>query len=139
MSYRTSVNGIQIFGNNDYFDPWIDFIKSQGIEVDSEYNYHGYITHDIDEALKIIERIGWMTTKDDDTTLADMLKRYITENDEGLYTAVCRLFETSYTFDAYNFVKACGDAVNIIMRPNENGYVFGIELKEGAKVEVEAG
>ena len=44
MSYRTNVNGYQIFGNNEYYTEWIDFLKSEGIEVDEDDGfYDGYI------------------------------------------------------------------------------------------------
>jgi hypothetical protein len=36
MSYRTEVEGFQIFGNNEYYKEWIEFISSEGIEVDEE-------------------------------------------------------------------------------------------------------
>ena len=29
MSYRTRVNETQIFGNNEYYQEWIDFIRSE--------------------------------------------------------------------------------------------------------------
>ena len=32
MSYRTRINGNQIFGNNEWHPEWIEFVKSQGIE-----------------------------------------------------------------------------------------------------------
>jgi hypothetical protein len=56
MSYRTYVNGFQIFGNNDCYQEWIDFIKSQGITVDEENNYKGDI-RDFMGALVCIENI----------------------------------------------------------------------------------
>ena len=34
MAYRTYVNGRQIFGNNDYYEDWIGFLKSKGIDID---------------------------------------------------------------------------------------------------------
>ena len=33
MSYRTYVNDTQIFGNNECYPEWINYIKSKGIEV----------------------------------------------------------------------------------------------------------
>ena len=43
MSYRTNVNDTQIFGNNEWYQEWIDFLKSEGIKVDREGLYDGYI------------------------------------------------------------------------------------------------
>ena len=34
MSYRTYVEGVQIFGNNEGYNEWIEFIRSQGIKID---------------------------------------------------------------------------------------------------------
>lgn len=43
MSYRTRINGVQIFGNNEYYQEWIDFIRSEGIKDDEDGLYDGYI------------------------------------------------------------------------------------------------
>ena len=56
MSYRTTVNGYQIFGNNECYLDWIKFIQSQGIKVDLDNNYEGEIT-DVMGALIAIEKI----------------------------------------------------------------------------------
>ena len=56
MSYRTYVNNTQIFGNHECYFEWIDFIKSQGIEVDEDGCYEGEIT-DFMAALQVIEQI----------------------------------------------------------------------------------
>lgn len=36
MSYRTYVNNEQVFGNNEYYQEWEEFITSKGIETDEE-------------------------------------------------------------------------------------------------------
>jgi hypothetical protein len=41
MSYRTKVNGVQVFGNNESYPEWIEFIRSQKIDVDDEKCYKG--------------------------------------------------------------------------------------------------
>lgn len=56
MSYRTLVNDIQVFGNNEYYPEWIEFIKSQGIAVNEDGYYEGDIT-DFMGALSVIEQI----------------------------------------------------------------------------------
>lgn len=56
MSYRTTVNDVQIFGNNESYDAWLDYIKSQGIKVNDEGNYEGDIT-DFHGALVAVESI----------------------------------------------------------------------------------
>ena len=37
MSYRTYVNDVQVFGNDEYYSEWIEFIKAQGIDVNEEW------------------------------------------------------------------------------------------------------
>lgn len=56
MSYRTSIEGVQIFGNDEYYADWIDFVKSNGIVVDEEGGYEGDIT-DVEGLFKVIDRI----------------------------------------------------------------------------------
>lgn len=56
MSYRTYVNGIQVFGNNECYAEWLTFIESQGITVNDEGDYEGDIT-DVMGAVKTIENI----------------------------------------------------------------------------------
>lgn len=42
MSYRTYVNDVQVFGNDEYYSELIEFIKAQGIDVNEE----GYVDWD---------------------------------------------------------------------------------------------
>ncbi len=56
MGYRTFVNGVQIFGNNERHPEWLDFIRSQGINVDEDDAYDGVIT-DFMAALSVVETI----------------------------------------------------------------------------------
>ena len=56
MSYRTYINHVQVFGNNEFYQEWLDFIQSQGIEVSEECTYDGEIT-DVMGAIKTIEKI----------------------------------------------------------------------------------
>ena len=50
------MNGIQIFGNNEYYPEWIEFVESQGIEVGEEGQYDGVLT-DFMGAVDACERI----------------------------------------------------------------------------------
>lgn len=56
MSYRVRVNKKQIFGNNESYEEWNDFLKSQGIEINDEGCYDGEIT-DFMGAVKAMEQI----------------------------------------------------------------------------------
>lgn len=41
MSYRTRVNDIQIFGNNESYPEWDDYVRSQGIAIGEDGQYDG--------------------------------------------------------------------------------------------------
>jgi hypothetical protein len=56
MSYRTTIESVQLFGNNESYPQWIEFIKSQGISVDADGCYEGDIT-DFMGAVKAVEEI----------------------------------------------------------------------------------
>jgi len=56
MGYRTYVNEVQIFGTNESYPEWLDFIRSQGIVVDEDGAYDGVIT-DFMAALSVMESI----------------------------------------------------------------------------------
>ena len=56
MSYRTYINGVQVFGNGEYYQEWLDFVRSKGIKVDEEQGYEGDIV-DFMEALDVVESI----------------------------------------------------------------------------------
>lgn len=56
MSYRVYVNDTQLFGNNESYPEWDDYIRSQGIEIDPEGKYDGEVK-DFMELLEVTERI----------------------------------------------------------------------------------
>lgn len=56
VSYRTTVNGVQIFGNNECHPEWLDFVRSQGVAVDAENCYDGVI-RDVMGAIEACERV----------------------------------------------------------------------------------
>lgn len=56
MSYRVYVNDTQLFGNNESYPEWDDYVKSQGIEIGPEGGYDGEVT-DFMSMLEVTERI----------------------------------------------------------------------------------
>ena len=56
MAYRTWINGVEIFGNNEYHDEWIDFIKSKGIEIDEDGLYESEID-DVQGIFEVVDKI----------------------------------------------------------------------------------
>ena len=56
MSYKTRVNGKQLFGNNEWYDEWGKYLISKGIKISDEGLYEGELD-DFMEALEVIEKI----------------------------------------------------------------------------------
>lgn len=56
MAYRVKVNGVQIFGNNESYPEWNEFIASQGIVINEEGGYEGETT-DFMGMLQVVEQI----------------------------------------------------------------------------------
>ena len=56
MSYKTYINGTQVFGNNEYYPEWIKYLKSKGITIGEDDEYDGEID-DFMEALDVVESI----------------------------------------------------------------------------------
>ena len=82
MSYRTKVNDIQIFGNNETYPEWIEFIKTQGIEVDEDMCYKGEIT-DFMGALETIENIVMRLATERQERITKLNERIQKFRDEG--------------------------------------------------------
>jgi hypothetical protein len=56
MSYRMYVEDFQLFGNNEQYKIWDDFIRSEGIKISEDGYYDGYITN-IPGAIHALEEI----------------------------------------------------------------------------------
>ena len=151
MSYRTSVNGTQIFGNNDFFDEWFDFIKSQGIEVDADGCYHGEIT-DVMGMFEAVDKITkGLIKKNHEKALKGEVKAELGDfsnwGNEDKYAILHinqEIIENAYFFLPYQVYLAVEDVVerNSDWYVSENGthYPFcTYKLKEGEKIEVLAG
>ena len=59
MSYRTSINGTQIFGNNEWYVEWANFIESKRIKIDEDGCYDGEID-DVMGMFDVIDKITKM-------------------------------------------------------------------------------
>ena len=101
MSYRTFVNGIQIFGNNEYYPEWIDFIKSQGIEIGEEDDYDG----EIKDVMKALETIENIVLRLETAYRANPIDRYsdnhfvVSVDEEGNQKEYKSLFDFSNVYD----------------------------------------
>ena len=168
MSYRTTVNGVQIFGNNEYYPEWIDFVKEQGIdEEDGEYD--GEIM-DIMGAVKTIEDIVLRLEREhrEDGIGHDYDSHYIVATNEtmknkryrslfdfsGIYDKtlsekgrtyrqsltdrLLEIQENAYVFMPLAFLKACGNCIKRKMSRNEDR-TWEYVLVKGKSVHVHAG
>lgn len=122
MSYRTYVESAQIFGNNEYYDKWINFIIKEGIKVDEDGCYDGYIS-DIQGAVEVIEEIILdMAKEKNDMKLGNIFDFTGIYNEEvearnnndysmDLTYSLKYIMDNGYIFMSNNFIKACGNKV----------------------------
>lgn len=152
MSYRTYINDTQVFGNNECYPEWISFIKSQGIEVDGDDDYDGYIT-DLQGIFNVIEKItrehirarhnliskGLLDTAE----LTDLSGSEWLDEEESLLNHNIDLIHNAYCFLPYQVFNAIKDVVDELQRPLNTSfkewYRFPYKLKEGKKIHVHAG
>jgi hypothetical protein len=122
MSYRTYVEGVQIFGNNECYKKWINFIVKEGIKVDEDECYDGYIS-DIQGAVEVIEEIILDIAKErNDMKLCNIFDFTDIYNEEvearnnndyslNLTYRLKHIMDNGYIFMSNNFIEACGDKV----------------------------
>lgn len=149
MSYRTTINGNQLFGNNEFYDEWTDFIKSQGIKIDDDGNYKGEIT-DFMSALSVIEnitmrlhqeRICNQNTKSlfDFSYVPDTVEKdKEDEYGQSLLDAEIELVSNAYAFLPYQFYTFCKDQLDKEHLFTTPGHVYSFKLKPGETIKVEA-
>lgn len=132
MGYRTYINDIQIFGSNELYPEWIDFIKSIGIEVDEDYDYEADITSNVDfmDILNVCEKIV-MRLENERKGKASIYSanlEKLTELEAKEYRKKhyipSSLFDLSYIYEnQFNHIKPISmtdELISII----ENGYMF---------------
>lgn len=125
MSYRTYINDVQVFGNNEYYPKWTNYLKSKGIVEDSDGCYEGELT-DFMEALDVIEEIvidmetERRTRKESGekfhtTSIFDLGNIYddVLNNptEESLLDKELYYITNGYMFLPYAFFKACEDII----------------------------
>ena len=128
MSYRTCINGTQVFGNNEYYPEWIEFIESQGIEVNDEGLYEGEI-FDFMGALATVEKITLRLSKERDERKKNLLEKFpeysklqalslfdwtdipkkCEKGNESLFDQLYDAVRNGYAFMPYALYLACQD------------------------------
>lgn len=166
MSYRTYVNDVQIFGNNACYDEWFEFLKTQGIHVDSDYCYEGTIK-DFMGALIAIEKIvvriecehraeikklgiDPMTNNikrvvslfDFTEEFDDFLKQDKLHSDgtigHSITDRVLDIREYSIAFLPTQFIDACVDVIELDEPFSTPKHFYCYKLREGCEIKVEA-
>lgn len=162
MSYRTYVEEVQIFGNNEYYEEWIEFIKSQGISINSDEYYQGNI-RDFMGALSCIESIVLRINREREAfkkeweekgiRLRHPIQSYFDftnipsevesqdptdKYNNSLFDKLYDLLDNSYAFLPYTFFKACEDKLEQDHVFSTDGHFYCFKLKEGETIHVEA-
>lgn len=162
MSYRTKINGKQIFGNNESYPEWIEFIVSQGIEVDNEGCYEGNIT-DFMAMMQVIEKITLKIGLDKQNILEKLekTKRPLTSNGifdfsyiqkeiemneeididfrNSLFDKLYETIKEGYAFMPYALYLSCKDKLEEDKMFSTDGHFRCYKLKEGETIKVSAG
>lgn len=146
MSYKTYVNGTQIFGDNESYPEWINYIKSKGIEVGKYDSYTGELDNFM-EALDVIESIVIKLEKERRVfhlkSIFDLGEIYNAvaagQNDESLLDKEIEYVDNAYMFLPYAFLKACEDIVEYTGISVEGRHTRMYKLKDGCKIKVTAG
>ena len=167
MSYRTYIEGVQIFGNNVFYPEWAEFLQSQGIEIDEDCCYNGEIT-DFMGALEVIENITlrlesehrschvvkepeetFVTNKDGKRyyslfDLSDIYDKTVSEKEKGsthklsLIGRLKDIEKMGYMFMPLTFFNICKNKLVRAEKPI-NGYLYSYVLKDGETIKVSAG
>lgn len=156
MGYRTYINDKQFFGSNQRIDEWIDFIKSQGIEVDEDDAYDGYIT-DVMGAITTLESISMKeeekirnnreTLPGNVTSIFDFSPYYNELMFSECINTVDKKSLLDYNFDmiehgkamlAMHFVQSCWDLIEHDKCFSTLKHFECYKIKEGCKIHVKA-
>lgn len=157
MSYRTKINGTQIFGNNDFYQEWIDFIRSEGIEVDEDGAYDGYIKN-LQGMFDVIDRIAKLLINDRHEQvvagetyrgkpykeLTDLSDSMWLDDKTPLLMYNMQIIKNAYCFLPYQVFKAVEDIIEMsdtpyIGKDGKEWYCCSYKLKAGKKIHIHAG
>lgn len=159
MAYRTYVgttgkDSIQILGNNEYYQPFVDELKKQGYYVDSDGCYGIIISEDdvdskcipikeIQPFIDILEQYIWEKDKEMNKYFKD--KEYKVdifnlrpdkEFDKDLTFRMKELQENAYIFVTANLVNYLKDNIDMKYDIENKKYIY--KIKEGKEIWFEA-
>lgn len=142
MAYRTYVgttgkSEIQILGNNEYYQPFIDELINQGIKVDDDYCYgleeSGEIK-DIQPFIDILEDYIWEKDKETKMYAIDIFNLRPNENTliKDFTFRMRELKENGYIFVSANLVDYLKDNLDMKYDREKHKYVY--KIKDGKRV-----
>lgn len=142
MAYRTYVgttgkNDIQILGNNEYYQPFVDELIKQGVKVDDDKCYgleESSVIKDIQPFIDILEQYIW--EKDKETKIYDVDIFNLRPNENTLikdFTFRMReLKENGYIFVSANLVDYLKDNLDIKYDIEKRKYIY--KAKDGKQI-----
>ena len=142
MAYRTYVgttgkSEIQILGNNEYYQPFIDELIKQGIEVDKDGCY-GIDTiksiKDIQPFIDILEQYIWEKDKETKMYAIDIFNLRPNENTliKDFTFRMRELKENGYIFVSANLVDYLKDNLDLKYDREKHKDVY--KIKDGKRV-----
>lgn len=161
MSYRTYVNGKQIFGNNEWYPEWITFIQENGIEIDEEGCYEGQIT-DFMGALTVVENITLRIAKEREKKNKELreirpsqelvetfdwtnIPKEIEKQNKSdrfrtsLFDNLCMVIQNGYAFMPYALYLACENKLERTNPFTVDGHFDCFKVKDGEFLVVRGG
>ena len=142
MAYRTYVgttgkNEIQILGNNEYYQPFIDELIKQGIEVDEDGCYglkENNVIKDIQPFIDILEQYIWEKDKETKIYNVDIFNLRPNKKDliKDLTFKMRELKENGYIFVSANLVDYLKDNLDMKYDIKKHRYVY--KIKDGKRV-----
>lgn len=154
MSYRTNVNGTQIFGNNEWYGKWGEYLISKGIKISDEGLYEGELD-DFMEALEVIEKItmnieakrrerkeaGGKFFSQSIFDNGDIYDSLVNDDEhyESLFDKEVEIIKNGYMFLPIQFFKACEDMLEYTGIDLKGNRTYTYKLKDGCKIKVTAG
>lgn len=136
MSYRTYINNIQIFGNDEYIEEWFKALKSQGCRFD-EYSRYKFEVKEFMPLLEAVEnyvkRIDKERLESGRESLFDL--SYFKNNNLKLTDNLISFIQDSYLTAPYQLIEACREHLDWSYVGER---LFNYKIKKGHRIIVEA-
>ena len=145
MSFRHYIDGVQIFGNNDYYPEWEDFLEKNGVKVDKDDGfYEGYIT-DVKGMFETIDTIVRNMLKETEGRIADLADlNYSIKDDMPILKMNQYVIDNYYIFLPLQVLNAVKDKLELDRGYKDDRgikwfFMSSYKLKDGMKISVSGG